>query len=136
MGYQRRTTHKEINMARKKTNKPERSTLDIAQELSEVREEKNLLVGTEKLLSEQLKERIKRGDPQNLFKLVKIPTLKITNNAEAVAWAAAAHPQLITVNTTDAKEVFRRSLLPLPEGFEMKEIEQLRSVKNGDADHD
>lgn len=122
-------------MATKKTKKKaERTTYEIAQELYEVRQHRNKLNTMEKKLADTLRTRIEEGDnEQDFFKITTSTTLKITDNAKALAWAKENYAHIITVDTKAADSILR-PLLNLPEGFAYNEVKKLEAVGGYDTE--
>lgn len=118
----------------KKTKTPERDSLDIAQELLEIRQLKNKLIAQDKSLTDMLKARLKEGDEgQDLFELQHSPTLSITDPKLALAWAQKNYPHIVTVDMKSARAILQREF-KLPEGFEV--IENYRLVVTGVAEEE
>lgn len=121
-------------MAKKKVKK-ERTAEDIASELLEVRLELNSLKGTEKLLADELKRRMKNGEKQSYFRIVESYTLRISDAFKAMAWAQKSAPQAIKVDATIARQIFLQDALigtmgtPESNGFALKTTETLRENK-------
>ena len=112
-------------MARTKTKKTVRSAYEVAVELQAVRHNKSDLLALDKKLSTELKALMASGEQQDIFGYETSRSIEITDQEKAVAWAQAEYPHIITVDTKAAKSILQRSLLALPEGFEMKETQRL-----------
>lgn len=122
-------------MAGKTKKGAQKSTLDIASELLEVRQLKNKYTLIDKALTTELKTRLKDGDDsQDYFEITTARAIEITDQSKAVAWAQEKYPHILTVDTKAAKTILQRELTPLPEGFEVKETERLTQVGNNNEE--
>jgi hypothetical protein len=116
------------------------SAQHIAQKLLEVRRDMADLRRAEKQLSTDLRKRMAGGEDQDYFQFIPSTTLQIEDLPKALKWAKKYAPQLITVNTADAREVFVQDALtgkmgtPEKNGFVLKTTETLREIKVGEAE--
>lgn len=113
----------------------DRTAHEIAEELSEVRKELNILKGIDKKLSDELKSHMKAGEEQGFFRFVQSNSLEIVDLSKALKWAKKWAPTVITVNTTDARKIFLQNVLtgsfgtPEKAGFAFKTTEKLQEIR-------
>lgn len=100
---------------------------EIAYELSEVRRVKNELIKTDKLLTDELKKRIKEGESQNYYKIRTDFALDIIDESLAIAWAIEHECTRVDVPAVD--QWVKNHRHAIPQGFSLVEKEKLVEVK-------
>lgn len=121
-------------MATKKKKVVQKTAAEVAAELLEVRSEINILKQAEKAISDDLKKRMKDGEPQDLYEFIPSTSLKIKDYTAVLAWAQKFVPRTLTVDTKAARAAFMGDLkgeLGTPEahGFQLVVVESLREKK-------
>jgi hypothetical protein len=113
---------------------------EIARKLLDVRKDMADLRRLEKQFSTDLRKRMSDGEDQDFFQFVPSTTLQVEDVAKALKWAKKYAPQLITVNTADARKVFVQDALtgkmgtPEKNGFILKTTETLRELRVGESE--
>lgn len=124
-------------MAKKKVTL-EKSAVQVATELLEIRAELNQIKNIEKALSLDLKKRMKMGETQDYFRLIPAVTMRVVDAVKALAWASKYAPSVITVNAVQARQVFLGDIATgsmgsvEANGFQFKETETLREIRSGE----
>lgn len=113
-----------------KKKKIERSASDIAYDLLEVRGQINELRRVDKALSEDLKERIHKGETQEYYKLRKDFSLAVADQEKAFKFASEIGCVKVDVPSVD--KYLKSQRAAIPEGFALKETEKLVEVKDNE----
>lgn len=119
-------------MAKKKAT---RSAVDIARELAEVRNEKDLLLIEDKALTLELKAAFhaEQIDRAGNYKISKVISLKVIEPETALQWAATTN--CLKIDTVKAKEILRHTFDdPEKFGFGKVETESIRPIKSNSSD--
>ncbi len=103
-----------------------KTAAEIASELLTIRHQKNELLQLDKVLSAELKKRIKKGEIQDAYKIRTDYELDITDDVEARAWAH--EHQCLKVDVPAVDQWVKNNRHAIPQGFALVEKEKLVEV--------
>lgn len=114
----------------KKKKEIDKSASGIAYELLEVRSQINELKRVDRVLSEELRTRIRSGETQDTYTLRKDLQLAIADQGVAYAWAQ--ENSCLKVDVPSVDKFLKGGRMAVPPGFGLREVEKLIEVKEGD----
>lgn len=106
--------------------KNKRTAAEIASELLVIRHQKNELIKADKDLSDELRNRIKKGEYQDAYRIRIDHALDVTDAQPAYVWAMANNCVKIDIPAVD--QWVKNNRHSIPQGFSLVEKEKLVEV--------